>query len=402
MKDVNILTGNGVNVQQSLELFGDMEMYDDTLKDFLDMVDEKLQSLEEKKTLGDMANYAIEVHALKSDAKYLGFTTLAELTYASELKSKAGDVMFVQENHPKILEETKRVIAISKQYLGIGGVQPQIAQPQVVQTQAIQPQTAQPQVVQPQVAQPQVAQPQTVQPQAVQPQAVQSQVVQPQAVQPQVVQPQVAQPQVVQPQIVSVPQTQSIVGTQPVQTVQPQVNSIDQSVMSSKSISGETIQFFPADSQPSNETIQFLPPDTGMVDNVPLVGADGKKGIILIIDDSMLIIKFVKKIFEKEYEVLVAQDGAAGIELADNDEIRKDVKACLLDLNMPNVNGFQVLEHFKQKGYFVKLPVAIETAAEDTESIEKANSYPVVDILTKPFNERDIKRVIEKCLATYF
>ncbi len=89
MKDVNILTNNGVNVAQSLELFGDMEMYDETLKDFLDMVDGKLSSLENRKASSDMVNYAIEVHALKSDARYLGFTTLADLSYESELKSKA-------------------------------------------------------------------------------------------------------------------------------------------------------------------------------------------------------------------------------------------------------------------------------------------------------------------------
>ena len=79
MKDVTILTNNGVNVQQSLELFGDMEMYDETLTDFLDMSQEKLENLEKHRVANDMPNYAIEVHALKSDARYLGFNSLAEL-----------------------------------------------------------------------------------------------------------------------------------------------------------------------------------------------------------------------------------------------------------------------------------------------------------------------------------
>ena len=138
MKDVNILTNNGVNVAQSLELFGDMEMYDETLKDFLDLVDGKLTSLENRKTSSDMVNYAIEVHALKSDARYLGFTTLADMCYESELKSKAGDIMFVQENHPKIMAEAHRMIGVAKQYMGIGGaqaVQPTVQQPQVSQPQ---------------------------------------------------------------------------------------------------------------------------------------------------------------------------------------------------------------------------------------------------------------------------
>ena len=118
MKDTTILTNNGINVQASLELFGDMEMYDETLGDFLDMTDEKISSLENFKNANDMPNYAIAVHALKSDGRYLGFTTLADLCYESEMKSKAGDSVFVQENHPKILQEAKRVINLAQQYMG--------------------------------------------------------------------------------------------------------------------------------------------------------------------------------------------------------------------------------------------------------------------------------------------
>ena len=45
MNDVNLLTNNGVNVSKSLELFGDMEMYDATLRDVLQLVDPKIANL---------------------------------------------------------------------------------------------------------------------------------------------------------------------------------------------------------------------------------------------------------------------------------------------------------------------------------------------------------------------
>ena len=45
MKDVNLLTSNGVNVDQSLELFGDMDTYNDTLEEFLAGVGEKIEDL---------------------------------------------------------------------------------------------------------------------------------------------------------------------------------------------------------------------------------------------------------------------------------------------------------------------------------------------------------------------
>ena len=93
MNDVNLLTNNGVNVSKSLELFGDMEMYDATLRDFLQLVDAKLANLKRYRETADLQNYANEVHSLKSDASYLGFTTLADLSYQFELKAKANDLL---------------------------------------------------------------------------------------------------------------------------------------------------------------------------------------------------------------------------------------------------------------------------------------------------------------------
>ena len=405
MKDVNILTNNGVNLQQSLELFGDMEMYDETLNDFLSMIDNKLASLENRKQLGDMANYAIEVHALKSDARYLGFTALADMSYESELKSKAGDIMFVQENHPKIIAEAKRMTAVAKQYLGMDPNQV-VQNPNIVSSPA---QSGAPvmQMPAPGVQMVVDANGQYVQQVMQQPMMQNPQMVQQPMMQPQMPAQPVTMPDgqvVMQPQPVVAPNGQVVVPQMVQQpAAAPTSNDImDQAIMN-QGPNGETVQFFPADKEQGNGTVQFFPTNDGEgKPQTPVYGNGQKEGIILIVDDSLLIVNFVKRIFEKRYDVMVATDGAAAIEIVDKDEIRKDIKACLLDLNMPNVNGFDVLEHFKQKGYFVRLPVAIESAAEDAESIERASSYPVVDILSKPFNERDIQRVIEKCLATYF
>ena len=69
---------------------------------------------------------------------------------------------------------------------------------------------------------------------------------------------------------------------------------------------------------------------------------------------------------------------------------------------MPGVNGFDVLEHFKVNNYFVKLPVVVISGIENLDLLEKAKSYPILDILAKPFNERDAVDAVNKCLATYF
>ena len=83
--DRSYLEGNGVDVNAGLELLGDMDMYNETMGDFLEEINEKLPKLVEYKNNNDMPNYAIIVHSIKSDSKYLGFTKLAELAYNHEM-----------------------------------------------------------------------------------------------------------------------------------------------------------------------------------------------------------------------------------------------------------------------------------------------------------------------------
>ncbi len=93
MKDVNILTAAGADINKSLELLGDMDMYNEVLSDFLNMIDEKKANLNKYKSINDMANYAIDVHALKSDVRYLGFMAVGELAYELGLLNKQNDLV---------------------------------------------------------------------------------------------------------------------------------------------------------------------------------------------------------------------------------------------------------------------------------------------------------------------
>ena len=111
------LTQNGVDIDKALELLGDMDMYNTTLNDFSSEVEEKWTRIVSAKENKDMENYAIDVHSLKSDCKYLGFTKLAELSYQHELKSKENDIEYVINNFNSLEEEYKRVRRIVTKYL---------------------------------------------------------------------------------------------------------------------------------------------------------------------------------------------------------------------------------------------------------------------------------------------
>lgn len=117
--------------------------------------------------------------------------------------------------------------------------------------------------------------------------------------------------------------------------------------------------------------------------------------VIIVIDDSDIIRNFVQKIFSNRFETIIANDGAEAIgkiELNQN----KNIVAILLDLNMPNVNGFAVLDYLKGKELFNKIPVFIITGVGDDEIVAQARQYPIKDVLYKPFSERDVKESIEK------
>ena len=114
--DRSYLEDNGVDVNHALELLGDMDMYNMTINDFMSEVESKWARINEYKNTNNMSDYAIEVHSLKSDCKYLGFMRLADIAYQHELKSKENDSSFVNEHFDELTNEYNKVLEIAKNY----------------------------------------------------------------------------------------------------------------------------------------------------------------------------------------------------------------------------------------------------------------------------------------------
>lgn len=114
--DENYLRSNGVDLKKSIEILGDMSMYNMAMTDFLASVEERKNRMIEFKDKNDMKNYAIDVHSLKSDSKYLGFNTLADICLEHETKSKENDAKFVCNDYARLEEELNKVITIAKNY----------------------------------------------------------------------------------------------------------------------------------------------------------------------------------------------------------------------------------------------------------------------------------------------
>ena len=116
-KDRKYLEEQGVDVTHALELLGDMDMYNITIQDFLKDVEEKWNRIVEYKNSSNLSEYSVEVHSLKSDCKYLGFMTLADICYQHELKSKENDLDFVLNHFQELEEEYQKVLKIAKEYV---------------------------------------------------------------------------------------------------------------------------------------------------------------------------------------------------------------------------------------------------------------------------------------------
>ncbi|MCI8778614.1 MAG: response regulator [Bacilli bacterium] len=116
-KDITYLKENNIDVDSSIELLGSIDDYNDTLEEFLNNINERITKLEKFKNEKDMENYAIEVHALKSDSKYLGFKRLAELSYNHEMKSKEIDIDYIINTYDELMSELNSVLEIIKKYI---------------------------------------------------------------------------------------------------------------------------------------------------------------------------------------------------------------------------------------------------------------------------------------------
>ena len=116
--NIKYLKDNGVDIDKALELLGDKSMYNETLMEFLHNIKDRFDKLKLYKNTSNLEDYSIEVHALKSDARYLGFNVLADLAYKHEMASKNKELEFITNDFTNLVKEINNVIKISKTYLG--------------------------------------------------------------------------------------------------------------------------------------------------------------------------------------------------------------------------------------------------------------------------------------------
>jgi diguanylate cyclase (GGDEF)-like protein len=108
---------------------------------------------------------------------------------------------------------------------------------------------------------------------------------------------------------------------------------------------------------------------------------------ILIVDDSRLIVHVARTILAKRgHEVIVAQDGTAGLDLAR----AQRPGLILLDLVMPAVDGYEVCRQLKKDSLTEEIPVIMLTSKAEAADKVKGLELGAVDYVTKPFDEGEL------------
>ena len=119
---------------------------------------------------------------------------------------------------------------------------------------------------------------------------------------------------------------------------------------------------------------------------------------ILIVDDSEINRAMLKEILGEGYEYLEAENGLRAIEILRR---RTDIALVLLDLIMPEMDGFDVLRVMQCYAWQEEIPVIVISAAEDTRSVERAYDMGVADYIRRPFNLTVTQRRVSNALTLY-
>ena len=104
-----------------------------------------------------------------------------------------------------------------------------------------------------------------------------------------------------------------------------------------------------------------------------------KKDILVIEDDQFLVKVYMSKLKKEGYDVRIAYDGNEGI--AEVEKKKPDI--ILLDLILPGIDGFEVLEKIKADTKLAKVPVIILSNLGQDEDIKRGKKLGVVDYFVK-------------------
>lgn len=129
--------------------------------------------------------------------------------------------------------------------------------------------------------------------------------------------------------------------------------------------------------------------------------------VLLIVDDDKLTRNMIKKVFTDDYKIVMAENGKEAIEYLESNsnkgvaESSDNVLGIFLDLTMPVMDGFAVLEYLSKNNYLHRIPVIIISGDYEKETKARVYNYGIADMLEKPFDFQVVKHRIGNFINLY-
>ena len=120
-----------------------------------------------------------------------------------------------------------------------------------------------------------------------------------------------------------------------------------------------------------------------------------KKPTILVVDDMTTTLLLIHDLLKDTYEVKIAKSGAKALEIL---ESPNDIDLILLDIEMPDINGYDVCRKIKNNETIKNIPIIFITGRTSQEDEEYGLNLGAIDYITKPFNKAIVKLRIKNYL----
>ena len=123
------------------------------------------------------------------------------------------------------------------------------------------------------------------------------------------------------------------------------------------------------------------------------------KNKVLIVDDALINRDILKEILKDTYDILEAEDGKTALEILDAEN--NEISAILLDLLMPVMDGFQVLEELNARKVIEKIPVLVISGENSTQNEQRCFELGIADFIGKPFNAHLVRKRVQNAAEHY-
>ena len=126
---------------------------------------------------------------------------------------------------------------------------------------------------------------------------------------------------------------------------------------------------------------------------------ENQRNKILIADDVLLNRKLLVQMFQQDFEMIEACNGAEAIDIISL--YSQELAIVLLDIKMPEKDGFAVMEFMKQQGYMSQIPVVLITNDDEGDAMERGYFLSAADIIIKPFRSNIVIQRVHNVLELY-